>query len=139
MTTNFSGYVLAGGKSSRMKTDKAFLKLGGETFLRRAAGALAPACHGRVKIVINENQKAKFEKSFPSFDFVFDLFPERGALGGIHAALKNCETECAIILACDLPLVTGEAIEALTKCVVSEDIAAIVPTQPDGRFQPLCA
>ncbi|HEY0050502.1 MAG TPA: NTP transferase domain-containing protein, partial [Pyrinomonadaceae bacterium] len=84
MTTNFSGYVLAGGKSSRMKTDKAFLKLRGETFLERAVRALSRACGERVKIVINENQKAKFAKSFPSFDFVFDVFSERGALGGIQ-------------------------------------------------------
>ena len=133
--------MLAGGKSSRMKTDKAFLKFSGETFLERAVSALAPACREQVKIVINVNQKAKFEESFPSFDFVFDLFPERGALGGIHAALKKCETEYAMILACDLPLVTKDAIEVLANIALNspENTAAVVPKQPDGRIQPLCA
>jgi molybdenum cofactor guanylyltransferase len=135
------GFVLAGGKSSRMKTDKAFLKFGDDTFLERAVKALSPVCNEQIKVVINENQKAKFEKSFPSFGFVFDVFPERGALGGIHAALKNCERDWALILACDLPFVTAAAIKALANIVLNsaENIAAVVPKQSDGRIQPLCA
>src|SRR4051812_31514007 len=98
-SSQFSGFVLAGGKSSRMKTDKAFLQIGGETFLERAFNALAPT-GGEVKIVINEAQTEKFRLIFPALDFVFDIFPERGALGGIHAALKNCKSVYAVILAC---------------------------------------
>lgn len=139
--SNFEGFVLAGGKSSRMGADKAFLKFDGETFLERAARALSPICRERVKVVINQNQKAKFEKKFPSVDFVFDVFPQRGALGGIHAALKNSGSVRAIMLACDLPFVTVEAIEILAKIALSapENIAAVVPKQFDGRIQPLCA
>jgi molybdopterin-guanine dinucleotide biosynthesis protein A len=141
MKTNFSGYVLAGGKSSRMKTDKAFLKFNGETFLERAVNALSPSCNERVKIIINENQRAKFEKSFAPLEFVFDIFPARGALGGIHAALKNSRSVWATILACDLPFVTKDAIKALAEIALNspENIAAVVPEQPDGRIQPLCA
>jgi molybdopterin-guanine dinucleotide biosynthesis protein A len=141
MKTNFSGYVLAGGKSSRMKTDKAFLKFNGETFLERAVNALSPSCNERAKIIINENQKAKFEKSFASLDYVFDIFPERGALGGIHAALKDSRSVWAAILACDLPFVTKDAIKALAEIALNspENIAAVVPEQPDGKIQPLCA
>lgn len=140
MNANFSGFVLAGGKSSRMKTDKAFLKHKGETFLERAAGALASNC-GEVKIVISENQNDKFRLYFPAFSFVFDRFPERGAPGGIHAALKNSNTDWAVVLACDLPLVSAESIGALTQIVSNtpEDFAAVVPKQNDNRLQPLCA
>jgi molybdopterin-guanine dinucleotide biosynthesis protein A len=140
-SNGFEGFVLAGGKSSRMKTDKAFLKFGDETFLERAVKALAATCGERVKVVINRNQKAKFEKGFASLRFVFDLFPERGALGGIHAALKNCERDWALVLACDLPFVNGDAMQALARIALdsAENIAAIVPKQSDGRIQPLCA
>jgi molybdopterin-guanine dinucleotide biosynthesis protein A len=141
MKTNFSGFVLAGGKSSRMKTDKAFLKFRDETFLERAVDTLSPFCGKKVKVVINENQRSKFEKRFPSLEFVFDIFPERGALGGIHAALKNSRSTWAIILACDLPFVTKETIKTLSEIALNlpENIAAVVPEQSDGRIQPLCA
>jgi molybdopterin-guanine dinucleotide biosynthesis protein A len=139
-SSQFTGFVLAGGKSSRMKTDKSFLKVGGETFLERAFNALAPNC-GDVKIVINENQTEKFRRGFPAFDFVFDIFPARGALGGVHAALKNSDTIWTIILACDLPLVTADTIEKLAQIALNtpENIAAVVPKQSDERVQPLCA
>jgi molybdenum cofactor guanylyltransferase len=132
----FSGFVLAGGKSSRMKTDKAFLKIAGETLLEKAFKTLA-ALAKNTKIVIDKNQKAKFEKAFPAFDFIFDIYRERGALGGIHAALKNCETEFAFLLAVDLPRVTPATLEHLA--AASNDSAATVPRQNDGRLQPLCA
>lgn len=134
----FEGFVLTGGKSSRMKTDKAFLKFNGETFLERAFKTLSPICEGRVKIVLNQNQSPE---NFSSFTYVRDIFPERGALGGIHAALVNSKSEWTIVLACDLPLVINETISDLSKIALDSAIhtAAIVPKQSDGRIQPLCA
>ena len=131
----FQGFVLAGGKSSRMKTDKANLKFGGETFLERAVQTLAPICDGNVKIVLNQNQIAP-----TNYKCVRDVFKRRGAVGGIHAALRNCQSDWAIILACDLPFVTGAAIEFLRQTAASSnEFSAIVPKQPDGKLQPLCA
>jgi molybdenum cofactor guanylyltransferase len=134
----FQGFVLAGGKSSRMKTDKAFLKIDGEIFLKRAVNILLPNCD-EVKIVINEKQYAKYEKISKSFDFVFDIYADRGAIGGIHAALKNCKSDWATILAVDLPYVTSEAVAALSQTALeSGEISAVVSKQSDGRIQPLC-
>jgi molybdopterin-guanine dinucleotide biosynthesis protein A len=136
-SNKLSGFVLAGGKSSRMKTDKAFLKFDGETFVGKAFKTLSPLCK-TTKIVINREQKTKFAEAYPAFDFIFDVYPERGAVGGIHAALRNCETKFALILAVDLPLVTSETIEKLIQ-IASEHFSAFVPRQNDGRLQPLCA
>jgi molybdopterin-guanine dinucleotide biosynthesis protein A len=134
---DLSGFVLAGGKSSRMKTNKAFLKFNDETFVERAFKTLSPLCKN-TKIVINEDQEAQFEQAFPAFDFVFDIYTMRGALGGIHAALKNCESEFALILAVDLPFVSTETLAKLVQ-IAAEGFSAIVPRQNDGRLQPLCA
>lgn len=137
---NFSGYVLAGGKSSRMKTDKAFLETGGETFLERAVKTLQVVCETRVKIVLNSAQTHFLERIPEGVPHIFDVYENRGALGGIHAALKNCATKYAIILAVDLPLVSGEAIENLANITLSSNkFIAVVPRQTDGRLQPLCA
>ena len=134
-TTKFEGYILAGGKSSRMGADKANLKFGGETFLTHAARTLAPVCEGRIKIILNTNQAAP-----ENYECIYDIFPERGALGGIHAALNDCRSDWAIILAVDLPYVLSEAIERLKQFALeSNEFSAVVPVQNDGRLQPLCA
>src|SRR5438045_1162415 len=104
MESRFTGYILAGGKSSRMGKDKAFLKTSDKTFLERAINALSSICENHVKIILNQNQTDLIEKLPPNIPYIFDIFENRGALGGIHTALKNCKTKFAIILAVDLPL-----------------------------------
>lgn len=136
----FSGFVLAGGKSSRMNADKAFLEISGENFLDRAVKTLETVCENRVKIVLNSAQTHFIERLPADIPYIFDAFENRGALGGIHAALKNCETKYALILAVDLPLVTGDAIQKLADITLSSNkFIAVVPRQTDGRWQPLCA
>lgn len=136
----FSGFVLAGGKSSRMKTDKAFLEIAGESFIEKAVKNLRNICENRVKVVLNQTQNDFITRIPAGVSTVFDVHENRGALGGIHAALKNCETPYALILAVDLPLVTSEVIEKLVGIMLSSnDFAAVVPRQTDGKLQPLCA
>lgn len=137
---NLSGFVLAGGKSSRMETDKAFLETGGETFLDKAVKTLQTVCEKRVKIVLNNNQNNFIERLPEGVPHVFDIYENRGAPGGIHAALSNCATKYAMILAVDLPFVTTGAIENLANIALSSNkFIAVVPHQTDGGTQPLCA
>lgn len=134
MESDFTGFILAGGKSSRMGEDKFALRIDDETFLSRAVKTLSAVC-GSVKIVFNQNQT--LESNLP---VIRDIHPERGANGGIHAALSNCESEFAIILAVDLPLASREAIANLARfALASPKFSAIVPSQTDGKPQPLCA
>lgn len=136
----FEGFVLAGGKSSRMQTDKAFLKIGDETFVERAVKTLQIVCEDRVQIVLNKTQTDFIEKIPADVSTIFDVHENRGALGGIHAALTNCATKYAIILAVDLPNVSDEAIEKLAEITLSSNkFIAVVPRQTDERLQPLCA
>src|SRR6185369_5963450 len=111
----FEGFILTGGKSSRMGEDKYVLQINGETFLDRAVKTLSPVCQ-TVKIVLNQTQT--IETPLP---IVRDIYRERGALGGIHAALKNCETKLAIILAVDLPFVTTAALENLANIALASN------------------
>ena len=136
---NFTGYILAGGKSSRMGKDKTFLEIGGRTFLKNAIDALKPNC-SQVKIVINKAQKHFIEKFPADVSYIFDIFENRGAPGGIHAALKDCKTEFAVILAVDLPFISHNEIDELCEIALNlTDFSAFVPRQNDGRLQPLCA
>ena len=133
--SEFTGFVLIGGQSSRMGEDKFSLQFNGKSFLENAVAALNEVCENRVKLVLNQTQTIE-----SGLNIVRDVYEKRGALGAIHAALKNCETKFAFVLAVDLPFVTGEIINKLAEITLSSNkFLANVPRQTDGRIQPLCA
>ena len=128
---DLSAFVLAGGRSSRMGTDKAFLQFGGRTLLVRALDLLR-ALTPEVRIV---GSAAKFA---PHGRVIEDIYASRGPLAGIHAALSASTTELNLVLAVDLPFVS----EALLRFIVEQARAAsAVVTVPRiaGGYQPLCA
>jgi molybdopterin-guanine dinucleotide biosynthesis protein A len=134
----FSGYILAGGKSSRMGSDKAFLEIGNKTFIENAVEILKPICENRLKIVLNSKQNHFIKKLPENIPHIFDIYENRGALGGIHASLKDCKTKFAIILAVDIPFLTQEAMKVLCKTANdSDEVSAVIPKQKDDRLQPL--
>ncbi|MGI8669148.1 MAG: molybdenum cofactor guanylyltransferase [Aridibacter sp.] len=139
MFDEFSGYILAGGKSSRMGSDKAFLKIGDKNFVENAVEILQPICENRLKIVLNSKQNYFIEKLPENIPHIFDIYKTRGALGGIHASLKDCKTKYAVILAVDLPCVSSEAIIKLCKITFDlQQISAVIPIQNNSKLQPLC-
>jgi molybdenum cofactor guanylyltransferase len=126
-----SAYILAGGKSSRMGSDKAFLELGGRTLLVRAL-ELAKSIAERVKIVGDP-------KRFAAFGSVIgDVFPDRGPLGGIHAALADSETPLNLILGVDLPFLDTPLLNYLIKQAAASNVIVTVPRVGD-YYQTLCA
>jgi molybdenum cofactor guanylyltransferase len=131
-----TAYILAGGKSTRMGADKAFVMLGGRntdgrTLLGRAL-ELARSVTSDVHIV---GDSAKFAPFAPVVD---DVFRECGPLGGIHAALRASQTELNLILAVDLPFVAPALLQYLIKRARQSD-AAVTVAKTGGRWQPLCA
>ncbi len=130
--TSIDGFILAGGASSRMGVDKSQLLLGREKMFERAAVALSSVT-SNVAVVSSRHQ----DNAFP-FPVVRDIQEARGALGGIHAALKKARAPWVAIVSCDLPFVTGRLFERLASFAL-EGRDAIAPIQQDGRPQPLCA
>jgi molybdopterin-guanine dinucleotide biosynthesis protein A len=126
------GFILVGGLSSRMGTEKARLTLGEQNFVERIQTALA-SITDRVTLVGSSESCA----SWPQLPNIPDIHVEWGALGGLHAALAGCRAEWAAIVACDLPFVTGELFVRLA--ALRENFDSVVPVQTDGRWQPLCA
>jgi len=126
-----TAFVLAGGKSSRMGSDKAFLTLGEETLLSRAlriAGAVAE----KVRIVGDARKFAAFSQ------VVEDVYRDRGPLGGIHAALSSSATDWNLMLAVDLPFAGPEFLRYLLLRARESDAMITVP-RAGGGLQPLCA
>src|SRR5258708_8077782 len=84
-------FILAGGKSTRMGTDKAFLEYQGRTLLARALD-LARSVAFEVRIVGSQEKVAAFAP------VVEDVFPDSGPRGGIHAALLAPVPELNLML-----------------------------------------
>jgi molybdopterin-guanine dinucleotide biosynthesis protein A len=126
------GFILTGGASSRMGTDKARLSLGGLTFIERIARALREVTPD-LRLV-----SARTESFNLNLPVVADVHRNCGALGGLHAALRACRAPWALVVSCDLPFVTGELFARLGEFRTGET-DAVAPLQADGRPQPLCA
>jgi molybdenum cofactor guanylyltransferase len=129
------GFILVGGQSSRMGSDKSQLRFGTLTGVEHIAAALSQLA-SRIRLVGANNQDHP-----GGLQTIPDTHLRWGALGGIHAALAACQAEWAIIAACDLPLLTGDLFTRLWQLTSSADggpFDAIVPIQSDGRPQPLC-
>jgi molybdopterin-guanine dinucleotide biosynthesis protein A len=129
--SELAAFVLAGGKSTRMGRDKAFVELDGQTLLLRVLG-LVRAVAPDVAIV---GDREKFSSFGP---VVEDVFRERGPLGGIHAALAKTEAELNLMMAVDLPFVEPRFLEYLISQARDCKAAVTVPHVDDG-WQPLCA
>jgi molybdopterin-guanine dinucleotide biosynthesis protein A len=128
---HLSAYILAGGKSTRMGTDKAFLELQGQTLLTHTLDLARKVSHD-VHIVGEKDKFAAFGA------VIEDIYRNRGPLGGIHAALRNSGAELNLVLAVDLPLLEAGFLQFLISRARPETNIVTVPRTAEG-LQPLCA
>ncbi len=122
------GFILVGGQSRRMGSDKSELRLNGETAVERIASQLREIVDP-LRIVGSHSG---------AIVSVPDVHEEWGPLGGIHATLATASREWCLIVACDLPFVSRELFARLMD-FRDESTDAVVPIQNDLRPQPLCA
>ena len=125
-------FVLAGGKSTRMGTDKAFVEFEGRTLLLGALD-LARSVSSDVRVV---GSREKFGPFAPVLE---DIFRDCGPLGGIHAALLAARAKNNVMLAVDMPFVSREFLEYLIDKARDAPDAIVVVPRCDGAWQPLCA
>src|SRR5215471_19228276 len=126
-----NGFVLAGGKSTRMVTDKALLELAGRPLIEHMLTLARSACP-RVYVVGNP---AKFSRLAPVIN---DLYAGQGPLAGIHAALTSSETNLNLILGVDLPFLEAAFLSYLISQSRTSGAIVTVPVA-DGFVQTLCA
>jgi molybdopterin-guanine dinucleotide biosynthesis protein A len=132
---SIEGFILIGGESRRMGTDKSRLTLNGESFVERIARELSFLTPS-VSLVGNNTAEIQINLSFSVARFP-DVYPRWGALGGLHAALSASRGDWAMVVACDFPFVTRDLFHRLAGR--REDFEAVAPVQNDLIPQPLCA
>lgn len=126
---SIEGFILTGGQSRRMGTDKSRLMINGQTFVERIAAEMIATT-----VSVTVVGQAPWESQFRS---VPDVYPNWGALGGVHASLSACSSDWALVVACDYPFVTHQLFQRLIE--LCEEFDAAAPIQSDLVPQPLCS
>jgi molybdopterin-guanine dinucleotide biosynthesis protein A len=134
-----SAFIQAGGRSSRMGTDKAWFEIEGRPMIEWVLAAAQPIAKDLSIIINPANRRADDYRSLCqrwNAQLLFDLHDHQGPLGGVHTALKNCPPErSALILACDLPFVTTEFLSLLSEIHQNESSELTLPVDQQGRLQ----
>ena len=130
------GLVLAGGKSTRMRTDKSLLQYHGKSQIKYCFDLLLPLCE-RV-FVSNREDQTDFEehKNLPQ---IHDVVANIGPLGGMLSAMTQYPNAAWLILACDLPFVNQRTLKNLIENRDPYKIATSYQSASDGLPEPLCA
>ncbi|PLS03875.1 molybdenum cofactor guanylyltransferase [Neobacillus cucumis] len=123
--------ILAGGKSSRMGTNKALLRINEKTNIERIAEKLKLLFDD---IILVTNDSEQYE--FLGVRMVPDQYPGMGPLAGVHAGLMASEYDANFIVACDMPFVSGKLAEAMVSNALHYD--AVIPVI-NGKMHPLFA
>ncbi len=128
---DITGIILAGGKSSRMGSDKGFISLNGIPFISLIIKTVKPFVND---IIIVSNN--------PDYDIfnlkrVEDIIKDAGPLAGLYSALYHSETEKNLVLSCDVPLINSAVLNKLIEAFDPEK--DVVQLQSRGKTMPLIA
>lgn len=128
---NVTGFVLAGGKSSRMGGNKALLSLNGSSLLEQTTAIVAQVCE-KVFILGARRLYSAFGECFE------DVYSDCGPLGGIHAALINSHAPYSLVIAVDTPFISPGFLDYLIDRALHSSAIVTAP-RIAGTVQPLCA
>jgi len=128
-----AGFVLTGGLSSRMGRDKALLPFPGGPLAGFVARQVEQAA-GRAALVGAARRHGAL-----GYPVIEDLYPGQGPLGGILTALETTAADWNLVVACDMPRLSVPFLTQLLEAAARLDADALVPADPEGRLEPLCA
>ncbi|MEK6599632.1 MAG: molybdenum cofactor guanylyltransferase [Deltaproteobacteria bacterium] len=126
-----NGIILAGGKSSRMGFNKAFIDIGGKSIIHKTVNLFKELFD---EIIVVTNDPLWYEEL--NCLTVTDILKGAGSLGGIYTGLFHSSSEYNFVVACDMPFLNKEAISRIIK--FPEGWSATAPYIMD-RYHPLHA
>lgn len=112
--------IMAGGKSSRMGTDKSFVSILGKPMVEHVLDQIRGL--GGETIIMTNNVD---HYSYLGLAIYGDLYPDYGPLGGLHAALYHASLPSVLVVACDMPWLNPLLLNYLAGLRNSADV--IVP------------
>ncbi|WP_031514934.1 molybdenum cofactor guanylyltransferase [Desulfofalx alkaliphila] len=126
-----SAAILAGGKSSRMGTNKAFLEVRSCRIIDHTMDELKKVSDD-ILLITNKPEEYKGL----GVRLAKDIYPGMGPLSGIHSALVHAGHRAVLVVACDMPFIEA----GLARYLISfaDDYQVIIPVV-DGYHEPLFA
>ncbi|MCA9905229.1 MAG: molybdenum cofactor guanylyltransferase [Anaerolineae bacterium] len=123
MTTPFSVAISAGGKSTRMGTDKALVDLNGKPVIERLLARVRDLGQAETILIANRPE-AYTHLGLPTFP---DALADTGSLGGIYTAILRSQQPYTLVLACDMPFVNPDLLRHMLSLRAGDQYDAIVP------------
>ncbi len=128
-----AGYVLVGGKSSRLGIDKALLEFEGKPLVARVAEAVRAAA-GDVTIVGSPEKYGHL-----GLRVIPDPVENFGPLAGLLAALEDSASPWSLVTACDMPYLDTDFLNFLFEEAQAAGTDVLLPVDASGNPEPLCA
>lgn len=124
---HISVYILCGGKSSRMQTEKGLVVFNKKPFIEWILNAVKPISNQIYLITENKDY------SVYNYPLLADIYKDKGPVGGIHTALTHTNTEQNLILSCDIPMISTFIINRylINSKVINSNIAFISDNTKD--------
>jgi molybdopterin-guanine dinucleotide biosynthesis protein A len=124
--------ILAGGRSTRMGSDKKMLRINGEPLIERLYRFLVSRFNG---IIVSTGTGER--NPLPGALQVEDEEPDKGPLMAICSCLKRSPARVNFVIACDIPEVNMTLVRRLLS--FANDYDAVVPSFSAGLVEPLFA
>lgn len=122
-------FILCGGKSTRMQSEKGLVLFQDKPFIEHIIQAILPITD-QIKLIT-----ASKEYDYLAYEKIPELILDKGPLGGIYTALSHSETEFNLILSCDIPLISTELLQELISKHTKE--AGITVFASESKTHPL--
>jgi molybdopterin-guanine dinucleotide biosynthesis protein A len=133
MRNRITGVILAGGENKRFSgTNKAFIRIGGRYMLDHVYRIYDELFQDIILVADDPLQYLAWD-----FQIVSDLFPMKGSLVGIHAALFYATRPYIFAAACDTPFLQKGLIDTIASALEPQ-FDVVIPETERG-LEPLCA
>jgi molybdopterin-guanine dinucleotide biosynthesis protein A len=134
----FGVVILAGGRSKRMKQNKAFMILRDKPLLLHITEKILGLAQEIIVVIGKNDDEKKFSEILPpSIVIISDSVQNKGPLAGIYTGLQNLRSEYAVVLPCDTPFIKVDVFKYLFKRVGRADAA--IPRWQNMNLEPLHA
>ncbi|NYT00671.1 MAG: molybdenum cofactor guanylyltransferase [Methanocellales archaeon] len=132
-----SGVILAGGKSTRINTNKSMVQIGNKKMIEHVRDNLSGIVDEVLVVAGDMGQRDKISTVIYGTSLTHDPVIGYGPVAGILAGLQSAKGDYAMVVACDMPFVNPDVVDFLFS--LAEGYDAVVPRWPDGNIEPLHA